>query len=192
MAPVGRCQGLPAPGIDDVHDAFRFRQVQTAVQEGPFGEFPRFRRPRPGLEGQSQDFLEGFPAPVALDLTNIFSRIGMGSRHVHRQHLIHHLAFPVQDMAVQQLPGIFPSRLFPPGKEPADNGKAVRSADPDHPNGTHAHSSGNGTDCIIHHSFPPKEKEGLLQRNSPVNGQLSTVNCRRKPAQLALNIVKTT
>ena len=40
--------------------------------------------------------------------------------------------------------------------------------------------------------FLQKKKEGLLQRNSPVNGQLSTVNCRRKPAQLALNIVKTT
>lgn len=43
----------------------------------------------------------------------------------------------------------------------------------------------------VRENFSESFEELFLKVNS-VGGQLSTVNCRRKPAQLALNIVKTT
>ena len=149
MAPIGGHQGPFAPGIDDVHDAFCFCQIQPAVQESPFGEFAGLRRPGPCPEGQGQDFLQGLPPAMALDLAHIFPGIGMGPGHVHGQHLVHHLALFVQDVAVTQLPGSVPAGFLPAGEQLVRNGKAVRPAEPDHADGTHPQGSGDGTDGIL-------------------------------------------
>ena len=156
MASSGCNKGTAALGIDDIHDRFCFRKVKTAIEKSPFCKFSRFCWSCPFAKGQPQDFFQRFPSAMALDFHHVFSRVGMGARHIDCQDLIHIDTLPVMDMTILQITGTGRGKGFFCPKNPIDETETFRSADADDAHGANAQGGRNGTDCIFHDSSKKK------------------------------------
>ena len=75
------------------------------LRKARFVKFSRFCWSCPFAKGQPQDFFQRFPSAMALDFHHVFSRVGMGARHIDCQDLIHIDTLPVMDMTILQITG---------------------------------------------------------------------------------------
>jgi hypothetical protein len=64
------------------------REVHPAVQEGPFGKFPRLSKPPPGHDDRFAQCPEDQRTTVAVELDNIFAGEGSWLAHHNGQRLI--------------------------------------------------------------------------------------------------------
>src|SRR6185312_3963112 len=75
-------------GVNKVRHAFSLSQIKLVIQECTQGKLPRLRQPRASGKTTRQQQVHDCRAAVSLQLQNLFSGIGLGSRKVERYSLI--------------------------------------------------------------------------------------------------------
>ena len=100
----------PVLRLNDVHNGFRLRQVDSSVQICTLRKLPRLCGSRPGLQNSLQNTGHSQNASMAADLHHILRRIGPRCTHDRNQHLIDHIGRLLRSTrytALQSISGCF-------------------------------------------------------------------------------------
>ena len=116
---------------DHFRHGFGLRQVHSAVEEGPAGEFPAFGQPSAAGKARLQHRGQQDRPAVALEFRHVFAGKGLGTGHVDRQRVVEHVAFRIQNAPAPQGPRPESVSLSGGPEQVFQNGQRRRAADPD-------------------------------------------------------------
>src|SRR5438874_2380890 len=88
------------PGIDHVDDRFRLGEIETTVQEGTFGKFPRLGNTRAVRQDCFQHALRGYDPTVTADLYYVLAGVGVRLPHQTEEDFVHALARAIHHKAM--------------------------------------------------------------------------------------------
>ena len=138
---------------DNIHNRLSLRQINPAVQKRTLRKLAGLRRTRTGSKSKLQNLLQRLHTAVTLDFNHILRRIGTGSTHIHRQHLIYKAAVRIINMAIsKRIHRICTKRLAGSRlKQGLTHRQRLRSANTHNTYSTFAKSRSNSTNRILSH-----------------------------------------
>ena len=138
---------------DNIHNCLSLRQVNPAIQKRALRKLAGLCRTRTSAKSQLQNLLKRLNTAVTLYFNHILRRIGTGSTHIHRQHLINQAAVRIINMAISKriyricTKSLAGSRL----KQGLAHRQRLRSANTHNTYSAFAKSRSNSTNRILSH-----------------------------------------
>ena len=144
--PGGGC-GL---GVDEVHHGLRLRQIQTAVQKGPAGEFSGPCLPGAGGEQGGEQLPQHHRGPVAVKLGGVLAGVAVGTGETDGEPPVNTAAPGVQHLSKNHHPSVLGGEGPAVGgaEHSVAQGKAPLAGHPDDADGGGGGPGGDGGDDI--------------------------------------------
>ena len=137
-------------GADDVHDGLRLREVEAAGEERALREFATLGQAGAVREDEAEHAAEHRRAAVALELDDVFARVGMRRAHDEGDGFVDGLGGVANDAAIDGAAarGLFKRRARGGSENAVGDRKRIRAADADDADARRARGCRNGGDGV--------------------------------------------